>query len=79
MKQHVRLRYWFELAAALAGAVLLVVTLVSREWVEIVFGVDPDGGSGALEWAIVLVLAAGSLASALAARVERRRARSAAV
>ena len=79
MKQLVRLLHWFELAAALAGAVLLAVTLVSREWVEIVSGVDPDGGSGALEWAIVLLLAAGPLARALAARVERRRARLGAV
>jgi hypothetical protein len=75
MTTHVRRRYWIESAAAVLAFVLLLVTLVSREWIEIVFGVDPDGGSGALEWAIVAGLAVVGLVSALVARHEVVRAR----
>ena len=51
-----RKRFWFEIVVGGLGIVLLVVTLISREWIEIVFGVDPDHGSGALEVAISLGL-----------------------
>jgi hypothetical protein len=66
-------RFWLESALATVTALLLVVTLVWREWIELVFRVDPDGGSGATEWLVVVVLGAVSAVSALAARVEWRR------
>jgi hypothetical protein len=43
---------WVELGCASVAAILFVVTALWKDWIEIVFGVDPDAGSGALEWLI---------------------------
>ena len=69
-----RRRFWIELGLAVLTGVLTVVTLISHEWIEIVFGVDPDRGSGALEWGIVALLAVATVVSGSLARVEWRRA-----
>lgn len=66
-------RLWIELGLAVASGCLLVLTLVSREWIELLFGVDPDGGSGALEWLIVASLSAFTLLFSVLARREHRR------
>ena len=69
----IRRRYWFELGLAVLAGALAVLTLVNREWIEVVFGVDPDEGSGAVEWGIVFALGGVALISAVVARAERRR------
>lgn len=61
-------RYWIELALAVVGGLLFVLTLVTREWIEILTGRDPDGGSGVLELAIACGLLAVAAGSALLAR-----------
>jgi hypothetical protein len=69
----IRRRYWFELGLAVLAGALAVLTLVNREWIEVLFGIDPDEGSGALEWGIVFALGGVALISAVVARAERRR------
>lgn len=69
----IRRRYWFELGLAVLAGALAVLTLVNREWIEVFFGIDPDEGSGALEWGIVFALGGVALISAVVARAERRR------
>jgi hypothetical protein len=69
-----RARFWIEAGVAALTTVLLIVTVVSAEWIEAIFKVDPDGGDGSLEWAIVAALLATSLTLSLLARAEWRRA-----
>jgi hypothetical protein len=69
-----RKRFYIEAALAAATFVLAVVTLINQEWIEAVFGVDPDHGNGSLEWIMVGVLAAATVVFGLLAFSERRRA-----
>lgn len=73
-----RRQFWAAVVVGGSSAVLAVMTLISREWIELLFGVDPDNGSGAVEWGIVLVTAAIAIACLGWARVEWRRAHAAA-
>lgn len=74
MKPRPRRRYWFELAAAGLCSILFVVTFFWKDWIEIVFGADPDQGSGALEWLIVAALFVLAVTSSILARREWHRA-----
>ena len=78
MKRQLRRRFWVEAALAGTTAFLTLLTLVSKEWIEVVFGVDPDHGSGELEWLIVAVMVVATVAFAVVARLEYRRSASAA-
>lgn len=78
MTHPVRTRFWIEAGGALVCAVLTVVTLISREWIEWTFNVDPDGGSGVLEWGIVLVAVVLTAVFSLLARRDWREAATAA-
>jgi uncharacterized membrane protein YcjF (UPF0283 family) len=71
-ERRVRRRFWVEGGSALASLALLVVTLINQEWIEAVFGVDPDHGNGAFEWTIVAVLALIAVVGAVTARAEWR-------
>lgn len=51
-------RYRMEIALGAACLVLLVLTAAWPDWIEAVFGFEPDGGNGALEWGLVMLLAA---------------------
>jgi hypothetical protein len=66
-----RLRVRFLLEAGFGGgaAALGVLTLFWRDWIEAIFGIDPDHHSGSFEWLIVaglfiIAVSLGSLARA---------------
>jgi hypothetical protein len=67
-----RRQFWVTVGVGGFSALLAVVTLISREWIELIFGVDPDNGDGSLEWAIVI--GAGAIAACCLAwaRIEWR-------
>jgi len=61
-------RFQIEVALAALSAFLLAITLIWKDWIEIVFGIDPDRGSGELEWVIVALCTLASLAFVALAR-----------
>lgn len=65
MKRKLRTIFWWEAVGAVASGVLFIVTLINREWIEVMFGVEPDGGNGTMEWAVVVILAALTLLSGI--------------
>jgi hypothetical protein len=66
-------RFWVEAGLAAFSAAVLLLTLVTREWIEIVFRFDPDHGNGSLEWLIVVVAMVATVTFSLLARVEWQR------
>ena len=74
MKRHLTPIFWIEAILATASALLLVLTLVWEDWIEIIFGVDPDNHSGSLEWMIVIVCLCITIVFLVLARQEWRRA-----
>src|SRR3954470_5610264 len=57
-----------ETVLAVVAGTLAVVTLIWPTWIETLFGVEPDAGSGEAEWWIVVVLALVAVAPGLLAR-----------
>jgi hypothetical protein len=72
-----RHRFLAEVGLAAACGVLALLTAMWPEWIEALFGVDPDKGSGELEWMIVIGLACVAVISGVAARIEWRKLREA--
>ena len=50
-------RLRLEIALGVGCIALIALTAAWPDWIEALFGVDPDGGSGALEWGLVVVAA----------------------
>ncbi len=68
-----RIRFWLEACLGVISAALLLLTLLKPDWIEAVFGIDPDAGNGSVEWAIVGVLFVATIAASALARLEWRR------
>ncbi len=73
MSDRLRPRFWVESVMATASFVFAMLTLLWKDWIELVFRVDPDHHSGSLEMTIVLSAIAITVAAAILARVEWRR------
>jgi len=67
-----RARFWVEAGLAVTSGFLAVLTVIWRDWIEEVFHVEPDGGSGSLEWLIVAALVVATCTLAAVARAEWR-------
>ena len=67
-------RFWVEAGLGLASLVFALLTLAWKDWIEIVFKVDPDHHSGSLEWVIVAAAVAVTVITFAAARIEWRKA-----
>jgi hypothetical protein len=70
-----RRRFWVEVLLGLVAVVFAALTALWKDWIEIVFGVDPDHHSGATELLVVAGAGLAALAFAFAARGEYRRVR----
>jgi|KBSSwiStaDraftv2_1062776.scaffolds.fasta_scaffold5069978_1 hypothetical protein len=75
MRTTLRRRFWVESGLGVLTAVLAVATSIWPQWIELVFQVDPDLGSGSLEWAIVLAALVATIVGSALAGFEWRRAR----
>jgi hypothetical protein len=70
-----RRRFWFEVGASMATATLLLLTLIQPDWIERFLKVEPDGGGGETEWAVVAILGLATVALLVMARFEWTRLR----
>jgi hypothetical protein len=77
MRKTLRLRFWLETGLAIVTGILLVITLVWHDWIEIIFNIDPDQRSGLLEWSIVGALLVVTIILFILASYELRRTRAA--
>lgn len=70
MRLRRRARFWAELTLAATSALASALTIAIPDWIERIFGIDPDHHGGLLEAAIVAGLLAATLLFGLLARSE---------
>jgi len=58
MRAKISALFCVELAAGALSALAFAVTSIWPQWIEAVFGADPDGGSGEAEWGVTAGLCA---------------------
>jgi hypothetical protein len=51
---------------------LFIATAAWPEWIEMIFGVDPDNGDGSLEWLILGLTASCAIVASFRARMDLR-------
>lgn len=75
MKRSARHLLWIETVVSVASLIAAAVTIAVPDWIETVFGVDPDKHSGSAEWLVVLALTAVGVTAAVLATRSRMRLR----
>ncbi len=75
---HLKRRFKIDAGLALAFAALLILTLISHEWIEVLTGWDPDNGNGSVEWMLVGVLFLATITLSVRARSDWRQMQAAA-
>jgi hypothetical protein len=68
-------RFWIETFLASVTGVFAIITLFWHDWIETIFGFDPDKGTGSTEWLAVIILIIVTVTLAGGARLEWRHAR----
>jgi hypothetical protein len=59
MRGGVRRLFWVEVSAATITGTLALAFAIVPDWIELVFGWDPDQGDESVEWLIVWLAATG--------------------
>jgi hypothetical protein len=72
MERRLKTRMRVESILALISAGLFVLTLINPEWIEALTGLEPDAGSGALEWLIAAAFLVAAVVTAVMARRDYR-------
>jgi hypothetical protein len=73
MRGRLKVRLTVEALLGVVSLGLAILTVLNSEWIEELTGLEPDAGSGALEWAIVIAFALAAIAfGGLALRHGRR-------
>jgi hypothetical protein len=73
VSRRARFRFWAEVVLAALSGALFLLTLVWQDWIEAVFGTDPDHGDGSAEWLIVAVTLVAAIGFSVASWLEWRR------
>ena len=74
MPSGLRHQFWLESISGSVTGIAAVITLFWHDWIEAVFGIDPDSGNGSAEWLIISVLLIVTVALAVGVWREWRRA-----
>jgi len=73
MQRPLSAAFWIELVLSISSAGLTALTIAWPDWIEGLFEVDPDAGSGSSEWGIALAFIVATVTlAALTRRTWRR-------
>jgi len=74
MRRHLGMLFWLESFFAGLAAFLVVLTAVWHDWVEGIFGFDPDRHNGSFEWELAAVCCVIAIVCSVLARRQWRHA-----